>query len=104
MDKLRAAKDNLEGLIRKERSGELLKPGDLVVWSMNWHMGLGWDPEKDGPMIHGIILGLDTEADIDLEAGDDRRYLVNWVVSGHTISYPWTDLEPHERLISNSNQ
>jgi hypothetical protein len=79
MDKLRAAKDNLEGLIRK-------------------------DPEKDGPMIHGIILGLDTEADIDLEAGDDRRYLVNWIVSGRTISYPWTDLEPHEHLISNSNQ
>mgnify|MGYP003627165357 FL=1 len=91
MGKFGNNRSDIERLKALEKSGELLKTGDLVMYSINWVYGIGYNAQKDGPILHGIVLKPDTSR---LEAeDDDRKYWVHWLGPNRVLSYPWCDLQ-----------
>lgn len=104
MGKFGNNQSNIESLKAKEKSGELLKPGELVIWSVNWAYGCGYDAAEDGEISYGIILKPDPNYLPEAE-DDDQKYLVHWLAPiGRVLSYSWADLEPASHYLENSKQ
>ena len=102
MGKFGKNRSDIESLKAQEKSGELLKTGELVMYSINWHYGCGYDSTKDGDILYGIVLSRDTEY-VPEAVDDDAKYLVHWLAPvDQVLSYPWADLEPVSHYLANS--
>ena len=100
MGKFGKNQSDIESLRVQEHSGELLKTGDLVMYSVNWAYGCGYDSQKDGPILYGIVLKPD---DSPIEAlDDDRMYWVHWMGPDRVLKYAWSDLQPATDYLANS--
>tara|TARA_R100000315_G_scaffold22012_1_gene8081 strand:- start:218 stop:532 length:315 start_codon:yes stop_codon:yes gene_type:complete len=104
MGKFGKNQSDIESLKAQEKSGELLKPGELVMYSVNWVYGCGYDSTKDGRIAYGMIMGPDPKFIPEAE-DDDQKYLVHWLAPiNKLLSYSWADLEPVSHYLANSKQ
>jgi len=102
MGKFGKNQSDIESLKAQEKSGELLKPGDLVMYSINWLYGCGYDSTKDGDISYGIVIKPDTGFIPEAE-DDDAKYWVHWLSPvDRLLSYPWCDLQPVSDYLANS--
>ena len=102
MGKFGKNQSDIESLNALKKSGELLKPGELVMYSPVWNYGCGYDSAKDGDILYGIVVGRDTEY-VPEAVDDDAKYLVHWLAPvERVLSYSWADLEPVSHYLANS--